>query len=62
MENNILEPLIMKNSTKDRNNLNAQAQKNLSVSHGNTNITKSHGASLGVNGLYYNQMQDAMNS
>ena len=62
MENNVLEPLIIKHSMKDRNNLNAQAQKILSVSHGNTNITKSHGTSLGGNGLYYNQMQDAMNS
>ena len=31
------------------------------MSHGNTNIAKSHGQSLG-NGLYYNQLQDAMNS
>ena len=62
MENSILEPSIIKHSMKDRNNINAQAQKILSVSHGNTNITKSHGTSHGGNGLYYNQMQDAMNS
>ena len=61
MENNVLEPLIIKNSMKDRNNLNASVQASLSVSHGNTNIAKSHGTSIG-NGLYYNQMQDAMNS
>ena len=56
-----MEPLIINNSMKDRNNLNTSVQASLSVSHGNTNIAKSHGTSIG-NGLYYNQMQDAMNS
>ena len=61
MENKCMEPLIINNSVKDRNNLNSSVQASLSVSHGNTNIAKSHGTSNG-NGLYYNQMQDAMNS
>ena len=61
MENKCMEPLIINHSMKDRNNLNSSVQASLSVSNGNTNIAKSHGTSIG-NGLYYNQMQDAMNS
>ena len=55
MENKCMEPLIINHSMKDRNNINTSVQASLSVSHGNTNIAKSHGTSIG-NGLYYNQM------